>query len=85
MAKKYYIDINHISDIDQVAIDAYIEKNGGTVEEAVKAINAEVKAMSDEDYDALEDEGIESGKLTAEEEAEIDAICEAGNNGKVYE
>ena len=61
MVKKYYIDINHLTEIDRIAIDVYIEENGGTVEEAVKAINDGVREMTDEEY--------------AEEEAEIDAIC----------
>ncbi len=75
MVKKYYIDINHLTEIDRIAIDVYIEENGGTVEEAVKAINDGVRELSDEEYAEAEAEGIESGKLTAEEEAEIDAIC----------
>ena len=75
MVKKYYIDINHLTAIDRIAIDVYIEENGGTVEEAVKAINDGVRELSDEEYAEAEADGIESGKLTEEELAEIDAIC----------
>ena len=40
--------------------------------------------MTDEEYDDAEQYGIDNGELTEEEEAEIDAICDAGNNGTVY-
>ena len=76
MVKKYYIDINHLTEIDRIAIDVYIEENGGTVEEAVKAINDGTRELSDEEYAEAEADGIESGKLTEEELAEIDAICD---------
>ena len=84
MAKKYFIDINHLTEVDRIAIDVYIEEHGGTTEEAVKAINESTEAMTDEEYEEADASGIESGKLTEEEEAEIDAICDAGNNGTVY-
>ena len=84
MAKKYYIDINHLTEVDRIAIDVYIEEHGGTVEEAVEAINKSTREMTDEEYDDAEQYGIDNGELTEEEEAEIDAICDAGNNGTVY-
>ena len=76
LVKKYYIDINHLTELDRIEIDVYIEENGGTIEEAVKAINDGTRELSDEEYAEAVAEGIESGKLTEEELAEIDAICD---------
>ncbi len=78
------MDINHLSEFDRIAIDAYINQNGGTVEEAVEAINKEIKGLSKKRIAELEAEADEDAHLTEEEIAEIDAICDAGNNGTVY-
>lgn len=82
--EKYIIDINHLSEFDNIAIEEYINQNGGTVEEAVEAINKEIKGLSKKRIAELEAEADEDALLTEEEIAEIDAICDAGNNGTIY-
>lgn len=84
MAKKYYIDTNHLTEFDNIAIEEYIAVHGGTVEEAIEAINAETKSMSKKRVEELETEASKDAELSDEDIAEIDAICKAGNEGLVY-
>ena len=74
---------NDLSELDRIELEHYMEETGCSMEEAIAHHNQLIDEYEDDGTD--DDIIAKYGKLTDDELADIDAICERANNGETFE
>lgn len=72
-----------LTELDRIEIEHYMEETGCSMEEAIAHHNEMVEEYEEDDTD--EDIVAKYGKLSDDELAEIDEICERAKNGETFD